>query len=144
MLRGIEIHAGKPIFHGLGHFAFDMPGLETALGEPQLAKLRRFGEYAIYPREGYPLLPFHPDSRMTMVALCWFAGSTLAAAGFVPCLINQANQPVPLRLGSDDGHRVVAYMRDISAVAGLSTAYAEGPLVAGGLRAMAARASERL
>ena len=76
-LRGIEVYNGKPIFFGLGHFVFDLPGLESALTPLELTKLKGMGEFAIYPREGYPLSPFHADARKTMVALCTFDGRQL-------------------------------------------------------------------
>ena len=137
LLRGIELYCGKPIFYGLGHFAFDMPGLEQALGEEQLRRLHAFGEYAIYPREGYPRLPFHPDSRMTMVGLCRFDGRDLAEVCFVPCLINRDNQPEPLALDEERGRRVVDYVRAITQHADLPTAYGEGGTAVGGYRTVA-------
>jgi poly-gamma-glutamate synthesis protein (capsule biosynthesis protein) len=91
-LRGIELYRGKPIFYGLGHFVFDLPGLENALTEDEIQKLNEMGEYAIYPRDGYPLSPFHPDARMTMIATCDFTGKELRSVGFVPCLLNGAKQ----------------------------------------------------
>lgn len=136
-LRGVERYRGKPIFYGLGHFAFDLPGMETSLTPLELAKLKQMGEHAIYPREGYPLLPFHPDARMTGIAVCALEGASLIAAGLLPCMINAANQPVPVSTDSDDGARILDYLRGISAEAGLSTRYdANGPLVAD-LRAIA-------
>jgi hypothetical protein len=125
-LRGIEIYAGKPIFYGLGHFVFDLPGLDAALTPLELAKLHAMGEYAIYPRPGYPLSPFHPDARMTMVALCCYDGATLVSAGFVPCVINGANHAVPVAPESAEGRAVLRYMEEISSVAGLATRYHKG------------------
>ena len=132
LLRGIELYRGRPIFYGLGHFAFDMPGLEAVLSEAQIAKLKAFGDYAIYPREGYPLLPFHPDARMTMIAVCSFEGSGVTGASFVPCLIDPDNVPVPLDLDGEAGRRVVDYMRTITEQAELPTRYTpDGPSVGG-------------
>lgn len=130
-LRGVEIYRDKPIFYGLGHFAFDMPGLETGLTPAQLAHMKRFGEFSIYPRAGYPLLPFHPDSRMTMIGLCRLSGSGVAEVGLVPCEINAANQPVALEPASPDGQRVLAYLRDITRQAEISTSYHEGGAAVG-------------
>jgi poly-gamma-glutamate synthesis protein (capsule biosynthesis protein) len=136
-LRGIELYRGRPIFYGLGHFVFDLPGLEQALSPHDLAKLHAMGEYAIYPRAGFPLSPFHPDARMTMIAVAQFEGAALSAAGFIPCLINLENHAVPLPLDSGDGGRVLQYMREITAAAGLSTQYVPGEKVAGFRSAMA-------
>jgi Bacterial capsule synthesis protein PGA_cap len=137
ILRGVEIHCGKPIFFGLGHFAFDMPGMES-LHPAQIQKWREVGDYVIYPREGFPLLPFHPDTRMTMIATCEFEGTAVRRIGFIPCLINSSNQPIPLPLESREGTRVLDYMRGISADAGLTTRYEAGDFEIGGYRAVIA------
>ena len=137
ILRGIELHNGKPIFYGLGHFAFDMPGME-ALSPEQINKWREVSEYVIYPREGYPLLPFHPDTRMTMIGLCEFDGKSLGRVGFIPCLINSTNQPIPLTLCSEEGLRILEYMRSITGEAGLATQYDRGDFVVGGCEAVLA------
>ena len=125
-LRGIEIHKGKPIFYGLGHFVFDLPGLETALNPLELVKLHAMGEFAIYPRAGYPLSPFHPDARMTMIAVCCYEGRDLKSAGFVPCLINGDNHAVPVDADGEHGRAVLRYMEEISEAAGLHTTYRRG------------------
>ena len=131
-LRGVEIHRGRPIFYGLGHFVFDLPGLDEALTEREIHALHEMGEYAIYPRPGYPLSPFHPDARMTMIATCNFRGRMLDSVGFVPCLIDCENHAVPLDLHSEDGARIVRYMERISAEAGLDTDYdVSGPTIGG-------------
>ncbi len=123
-LRGIEIYRDRPIYYGLGHFVFDLPGLDSALTEHELAKLHQMGEYAIFPRPGYPLSPFHPDSRMTMIAVCGFRGARLASIGFVPCLIDGANHAVPYDARTPEGGQIVDYMVQISREAGLATDYA--------------------
>ena len=122
-LRGIEIYKGKPIFYGLGHFVFDLPGLDDALTSLELEKLKAMGDFAIYPREGFPLSPFHPDARKTLVATCFFDGGRMTAAGFVPCMINGDNHAVPVDPASPDGEAIVNYMREISRAAGLKTRY---------------------
>ncbi|WP_324194800.1 CapA family protein [Nocardia terpenica] len=125
MLRGVEFYRGKPIFYGLGHFLFDLPGLPerqardgyltAAAPEDELALTRRFGEYRIRPREDYPLLPFHPDSRMTGIAVIRVregaAADNVVSAGFRPAVIDRANEPIPFAADSPQGQRVVEYLR---------------------------------
>ncbi|QQO13881.1 CapA family protein [Bradyrhizobium diazoefficiens] len=120
-LRGIEIYRGKPIFYGLGHFVFDLPGPEFAQTGYLLKEL---GEYAMYPRDGYPLLPFHPDARMTMVACCNFEGTAITSAGFFPCLINNENHAMPLKEDDSRAQEIIDYISRISAEVGLQTSYA--------------------
>ncbi|ADP81206.1 CapA family protein [Pseudofrankia inefficax] len=120
LLRGIEFYRGKPILYGLGHFAFDLPDLdrrlraEGYLGESSpadsLAARRRAGEYRLWPQPGYPLLPFHPDARMTMIAVLRLSPGQPVAVGLVPCTIAPDGRPEP-HLGSDaDGARVLDYL----------------------------------
>lgn len=120
-LRGVELYRGKPIYYGIGHFVFDAAGIEMT------GWLRKeLGEYAMYPREGYPYLPFHPDARMTMVACCEFEGGDLRLTGFFPCLINSSNHAMPLHATDPQAQRVVDYVTHISAEVGLKTLY--GPV----------------
>jgi poly-gamma-glutamate capsule biosynthesis protein CapA/YwtB (metallophosphatase superfamily) len=124
-LRGIEIYRDRPIYYGLGHFVFDLPGLGEALTPLEISKLHEMGEYAIFPRAGYPLSPFHSDARMTMVATCDFDGPELRSVGFVPCLLNGENHAIPLSPGCAQAREVLDYMRRITAEATLPTRYAE-------------------
>jgi poly-gamma-glutamate synthesis protein (capsule biosynthesis protein) len=140
-LRGIDFYKGKPIFYGLGHFVFDLRWIGDKLGADEIANLQRaYGEYAIYPRDGYPLLPFHPDGRLTMIALVRVAAGRIEQAGFIPCLINPANQAVPLAPNSADGARVLAYMRLVTQDAGLRTTYDVGGAPIGGFQPIIAMA----
>lgn len=122
-LRGIEIYQGKPIYYGLGHFVFDLAGMETALSASDIENLKAMGEHTIYPRDGFPLSPFHPDARMTMVAVCRFDGAFLVAAEWIPCLINGENHAVPLKIDGPEGQRILRYMTDITRQVGINTTY---------------------
>lgn len=117
-LRGVELVQGVPVFYGLGHFVFDMPGLEQKLGEAAMRRLEAAGDFAIYARPGYPLLPFHPEARLTAIAALVFDGPRLSRAGLVPCLIDSANCS---RI--DPEGRVLAYLHQISEQAQLSVRY---------------------
>jgi poly-gamma-glutamate synthesis protein (capsule biosynthesis protein) len=130
-LRGAELYRQKPIFYGLGHFAFDLPGLEAVLTPEGLRRLHAMGEYAIYPRAGWPLLPFHPDARMSVIAFCTFRADSTVDAYLLPCMINQDNQPVPCDAESEAGLIVADYLRRITLEAGLATSYEPTPLPVG-------------
>lgn len=104
LLRGVEYYRGKPIFYGLGHFVFDLPDFENRLARDAYlgrgdaaevrASSRRFGEYRIGPRDGYPLLPFHQEGRLTGIATVTGDGDRLRAQ-FVPCVLGPDNKPRP-------------------------------------------------
>jgi len=122
-LRGVEIYRGKPIYYGLGHFVFDLAGMDTVLSASDIEGLKAMGEHTIYPREGFPLSPFHPDARMTMVAICRFDGARLTAAEWIPCLINGENHAVPIHIDDVEGQRILQYMGDITRQVGIRTTY---------------------
>jgi poly-gamma-glutamate synthesis protein (capsule biosynthesis protein) len=122
LLRGIERRGDGIIFYGLCHFVFDFPGIEESLSpEAQAMLRRRNGEYAIGPREGYPLLPMHEDARMTGIALVELDGDRVGFAGMVPCVINPEGQPRAVHPGRDEGRHVADYLLALNRDEGLAT-----------------------
>ncbi|HEY5834379.1 CapA family protein [Streptomyces sp.] len=121
MLRGVELYAGRPIFYGLGNYLFDLPNLPERLKETgylgssdpadRMAVRRRWGAYGIHPREGYPLLPFHEDSRLTGIAIVSAGKDGSLAAGFRPALVGPDNEPVRVRPDSPEGRQVLEYLQ---------------------------------
>lgn len=131
MLRGVELYRDRPIFFGLGHFVFDVPDLEGQVAPSVMARmLDHAGEYGYGPRDGYPLLPMHPDARMTVIAVCEFDAGGVRA-GVVPCKLNPAGQPVPLELDSDAGAEVAAYLERLNREAGLRARWRRGETAGG-------------
>ncbi|MYW04946.1 CapA family protein [Streptomyces sp. SID3343] len=129
LLRGIEFYRGKPILYGLGHFAFDLPDLDTRLAaegylgesspEDSLAARRRAGEYRLWPQPGYPLLPFHPDARMSMIAVLRLHPTGDTRVGLIPCTLAPDGKPVPHSAADPDGARVLDYLGRCCAEEGL-------------------------
>ncbi|MFC7309218.1 CapA family protein [Streptomyces monticola] len=132
LLRGVEIYRGKPVFYGLGHFAFDLPDMEERLNQAaylgrgdartRRESARRFGDHHIGPRAGYPLLPFHPDGRLTGFAVLDF-DETGVRAGFVPCVLGPDNSPRPVSAHSAEGARVIDYVEQGCREEGLATRF---------------------
>ncbi|WP_341952978.1 CapA family protein [Salinibacterium sp. TMP30] len=120
MLRGAEYHHGKPIFYGLGHFVFDVLDFESQVPPSVLARMKEHaGEYGYGYREGYPLLPMHPEARMSMVAVCDFMEDGSIRAGAVPCRLNPEGQPIPLSLNDAAGREVEEYLGELNTSQGL-------------------------
>ncbi|MES4903213.1 MULTISPECIES: CapA family protein [unclassified Streptomyces] len=144
MLRGIEWYEGKPIFYGLGHYVFDLPNLPQRLAkdgylsaarpQDEIELSRRFGEFRISPKEEYPLLPFHPDARMTGVAVVRVGSEGVLSAGFCPALIDAGNEPVPVAPESATGRRIVEYLTECCSQERLPTRFT-APLDGSGLPA---------
>jgi poly-gamma-glutamate capsule biosynthesis protein CapA/YwtB (metallophosphatase superfamily) len=148
ILRGIEWYGGRPIFYGLGHFVLDLrnppwpdwyPQARSALGESD--------SYELYERPGWPLLPMHPDARLTMLAWVRLDGGEVAAAGFLPCTLTPDGRVHAHDARSGDGRRVLDYVErccrseslavtlgvsDDEVIAGLATVTASRPSRASG------------
>ena len=141
-LRGIDFYKDTPIFYGLGHFVFDLTWIGAKLSAFEIEKLKAaYGDYAIYPREGYPLLPFHPDGRLTMIAVARIEKHVIAEVGFIPCVINPANQAVPVALESPEGRAVLDYVELVTHEGGHKTRYAPSTTKVGGFTMIAAAPS---
>jgi poly-gamma-glutamate capsule biosynthesis protein CapA/YwtB (metallophosphatase superfamily) len=110
-LRGIEWYKGKPIMYGLGHFVFDLrwelsDEVQKFLVDPDEADTC----YGIGPREGWPLLPMHKDTRMSIIAWARASRSGVFDIGFLPCRLTPDGCIHPLSLNSPDSNEVVAYL----------------------------------
>jgi hypothetical protein len=103
-------------------------------GPPLVAALRdREGEYAMYERKGFPLLPFHPDARQTLIASVTFGDGEVLAAGFIPCRIGPDGRVEALDARTADGERIAEWVRRASRQAGSDPRLRVGPGTMGGL-----------
>lgn len=111
-LRGAEWYRGKPIFYGLGHFVFDLKLQLSAEATAMFAELRKVaGDYAVFPREGWPLLPMHPDTRMTVLAWAQATASGVTEIGILPCMLRPDGSVEPVDATSDEGLAVAEYLK---------------------------------
>lgn len=123
ILKGIDFYRGKPILHGLGNFAFDLVDIEKiAKPEAMRETIEIYGEYGIFSREGYPSVPFHPESRMTVVAHVELRTGRHPVVQLTPCVINTRGQPTPVsKANGPEFAKFVAYLERIHWLAGLDT-----------------------
>lgn len=126
LMRGIEVHRGRPIFHGLGNFVTVThaltPGAGRGAAETAAWAQRRKKLFGFAPDPDMPQYPFHPQSRNTVVALCRFDDGGLVEAGFAPCWIDGAARPVPLPEGRQ-ADEVAGYVEQITREAGLNARF---------------------
>jgi poly-gamma-glutamate synthesis protein (capsule biosynthesis protein) len=114
-LRGMEWYKGKPILYGLGHFVFDLK-LKWSSEEIKklLLELDPTGQsqtpYTTAPREGWPYLPMHEDTRMTVMAWARAERAGICDIGFLPCQLKADGSVHPLRLGTRASDEVVNYL----------------------------------
>ena len=133
-LRGIEWHNGRPIFYGLGHFVFDLELNLSAEAEQMFAVIREtVGDYAIFPRPGWPLLPMHPDTRMTIWAWVRADRNGISDIGFIPCRLQPNGSVEALDPDSDAGREVVEYITTCNDSQGLNGTLTtdRAPVIAG-------------
>lgn len=120
ILRGIEIHRGKPIFHGLGNGCVVTRALSPDTDDPGRAEWarRRQEIFGFTPDPAYFLAPFHPQAVNGMLGCVRLHGDGTHRAGFVPVRVDPPGRP---RLCSDaEAREVVRYVEDITLAAGLA------------------------
>jgi poly-gamma-glutamate synthesis protein (capsule biosynthesis protein) len=126
IMRGIEIHRGRPIFHGLGNFVTVTRALTPDGGDDSPERRawarRRVELYGFAPDPDMPYYPFHPESRNTVIAHVEVDDAGEVHARLVPCRIDDRGRPVPVTR-AHGGEEVVGYVRDISRRAGLHTRF---------------------
>ena len=116
ILKGIEEYKGKIIFHGLGHFIFDVAKLPQEFRSP----------LGISP--GAPLFaqPFNPaidpQAQWTIIAKCTIEGGKIKQAGYIPCIVNDARITEVLK-HDKRGQQMFEFMDRITKGAGLNVRY---------------------
>ena len=112
MLRGMEFYRGKPIMYGLGHFVFDV---DLQLSEEVKRMLEasseeeKEGVYTVKPRKGWPLLPFHPDGRLTAFTRISIENGNIEV-DVVPCRLRPDGRVEAVNSDSKEGREVVDYL----------------------------------
>jgi len=128
VLKGIELHRGKPIFYSLGNFAIEQPHVwdPTIVDTESYRHLIALGGGA--SGEGVYLLP--EETRLSGIAeLEWESGRLTAR--FRPCWIDDNSAPVLLVAGDPRFTRIADHLRAVSAAERLPTrlAVADGAIV---------------
>jgi poly-gamma-glutamate synthesis protein (capsule biosynthesis protein) len=128
IVRGIELHRGKPIFHGLGNGCVVTRALSPDTTDPARAEWarRRREIFGFTPDPDYYLAPFHPEAVNGMLGCVRIHAGGLAA-GFIPLHVDAPGRP---RACTDhEAAGVVRYIETITQAAGLpplSIDYREG------------------
>lgn len=121
ILKGVEFHRGKPIFHSLGNFAIELPMDAEHAARPSFRHL-----LSLHP--GWEpdiggMFNFPPDARMSMIVHCDLDAAGASRVRYRPVMIDRMAVPEPLSAGDPRFDRVVDYVRDISREAGLDTGF---------------------
>lgn len=118
IIRGIEIHRGRPIYHGLGNGCVVTRALAPDQTHPKRAEWarRRRELFGFEPDPAYTLAPFHPEAIHALVARVRYRDGAFAF-GFVPIHVEPPGRPVMPT--SEQAARTVRYVAAITAKAGL-------------------------
>ena len=126
ILRGIELYKGKPIYHGLGNFVCVTRALNydpsNDSPERRAWALRRRTMFGFEPDPEYPLYPFHPDAKQTIIAKCVVDGRGQIEARYLPAYVNRQYQP-EIVARDERGQQIFDYVERISRQAGLASAF---------------------
>ena len=127
ILKGVETYKGRPIFHGLGNFVTVTHQLSIdPSANPSPERLvwakRRKQLFNFEPDPDYPLYPFHPEAKNSMIAVCEVGANGVVQAGFLPCYVKPSGEPEVLA-NCERGREVAAYVERISREAELTTRF---------------------
>ena len=119
ILRGIEFHRGKPIFHGLGNGCVVTHALSPDTNDPARAEWarRRRELFGFEPDPAYPLAPFHPQAVNAMLGCVRWRRDGSLTTGFIPLHVDPPGRPRPA--SAAESLQVMRYVEQITVAAGL-------------------------
>lgn len=116
ILKGIEMHQGRPIFYGLGNFAYDSHSMR---GERRKSSKEFHDFYKRKVEPGWELYPYQPDARKTIVAKLSMNKDGIDRVAYLPAMINRLGQAEIVGASDPRGQEVFEYMKRISTSQGL-------------------------
>jgi poly-gamma-glutamate synthesis protein (capsule biosynthesis protein) len=119
IVRGIEFHRGKPIFHGLGNACVVTSALSPAQDHPARAAWaqRRKTMFGFELDPAYTLAPFHPEAINAMLGRLTLHADGRVDAGIVPVDVLAPGRPVLAQ--GERKNAVARYIEQITVAAGL-------------------------
>lgn len=127
IVRGVDYYQGRPIFHGLGNAVFQVRGFAERISKEVRETLERQADaYAPRPYDDYPLLPMHPESRISMVGCLELDKSGVRRVGLIPAYILPNGQTEPLDPATDHGREIFDYLVEATRASGLQSTLETG------------------
>ncbi|AHE54412.1 CapA family protein [Sphingomonas sanxanigenens] len=117
--RGIEIHRGRPIFHGLGNGVVVTHALSPAQDHPARAAWveRRKQMFGFEPDPAYTVAPFHPEAVNGMIGRLRIKPDGTLETSFLPMWSAPPGRPEVAQV--DRAPDIAAYIAAIGRQAGL-------------------------
>lgn len=119
IVRGIERHRGKPIFHGLGNGCVVTRALSPQSDDPARAAWARKREalFGFTPDPEYFLAPFHPHAVNAMLGRVRLLEDGSLRCGFIPVRVDAPGRPRLANAQEVPG--IVSYIEEITFAGGL-------------------------
>jgi poly-gamma-glutamate synthesis protein (capsule biosynthesis protein) len=119
IVRGIEYHRGRPIFHGLGNGCVVTRALSPEQDHPARAEWarRRREMFGFEPDPEYDLAPFHPEAVNAFIGRLRIADDGAIEAGIIPVFVEPPGRPI--LADGDLARRISDYIEKITSSAGL-------------------------
>lgn len=119
ILRGIEMVAGRPVFHGLGNGCVVTKALSPSQDHPARSEwaLRRRALFGFEPDPRYTLAPFHPEAVNALLGIVVIRESGSLECGVVPVHVEAPGRPVCVT--DERADAVIAYLERIGARAAM-------------------------
>ena len=119
IVRGIEFHRGKPVFHGLGNGCVVTSALSPGQDHPARAEWveKRKAMFGFEPDPAYTLAPFHPEAVNAFIGRLLVSEDGAIQAALTPVHIEAPGRPV--LADKARGREIAAYVERITRDAGL-------------------------
>jgi len=119
IVRGIEFHNGRPIFHGLGNGCVVTSALSPDQDHPARKEWaeRRKKLFGFEPDPAYRLAPFHPEAVNAFIGRIEFRTGELPRISIVPVFVEAPGRPV--LADATQGRAIYDYVERITRDAGL-------------------------
>lgn len=119
IVRGIEFHHGRPIFHGLGNGCVVTSALSPAQDHPERREWaeRRKRLFGFEPDPEYSLAPFHPEAVNAFLGTMRCHADGRIEAGILPVHVEPPGRPVLADPARSDA--IFRYVEQITVDAGL-------------------------
>ena len=119
IVRGIEFHRGRPIFHGLGNGCVVTRALspdQDHAGRAEWARRRR-EMFGFEPDPAYVLAPFHPEATNAFIGRLVLGTDGMVSAGLTPVHVEAPGRPVVAQ--EPRAREIADYVEAITLKAGL-------------------------
>ena len=119
IVRGVELRAGKALFHGLGNGCVVTHALSPSQDHPARAAWakKRRELFGFEPDPRYELAPFHPEAVNAVIGVVRVEADGGLRMGVIPVHVEPPGRPVCVN--DARAEEVIAYLDRIGAMAGL-------------------------